>query len=299
MRGEFGLDTLPQRRLEDVLAGETVGNPARRSVDKSLRKREGKLERLQRERQRIRDPRRKRKESPKAQPPDPEREAREEARLREIASGIARCEDRIRGLKTARPQLPTRVLAGDLEGGERPQALPAPLRDLLAALRILACRAETRMAGQPGPGLGSPETARSPLRALFERPASLRPDPAAGTLTVRLMPMATQTQDEALARLVAGLNRSETIYPGTDLRLVCELPVEPEPPAPPLPPTGRSQSAPGTEPPPARAGPEPTPRPGISLETRDILCLSMSRNLVLGPRISPRGVGWRLQGLLP
>ena len=108
------------------------------------------------------------------------------------------------GLKIARPQLPTHVLAGDLEGDERPQALPAPL-----------------------------------LRALFERPASLRPDPAAGTLVARLMPMATQARDEALARLVAELNRSETIYPGTDLRLVYELLVEPEPPAP------------GTEPPPA------------------------------------------------
>ena len=138
------------------------------------------------------------------------------------------------------------MLAGDLEGDERPQALPAPLRDLLATLCILACRAETRLAGQPGPGLGCPETARSLLRALFERP-----DPAAGTLTVRLMPMATQAQDEALARLIAELNRSETIYPGTDLRLVCELLVEPEPPAPPLPPAGGSPSAPGTEPPPA------------------------------------------------
>ena len=251
MRGEFGLDTLPQRRLEDVLAGETVVNPARRSVDRSLRKREEKLERLQRERQRIRDPRRKRKASPKAGPPDPEREAREEARLREIASGTARCEDRSRGLKTARPRLPTHVLAGDLEGEERPQALPAPLRDLLAALRILACRAETRMAGQLGPGLGSPETARALLRALFERPASLRPDPAAGTLAMRLMPMATQAQNEALARLVAEIHRSETIYPGTDLRLVYELLVEPEPPSPPLPPEGGSPSAPGTEPPPA------------------------------------------------
>ena len=124
------------------------------------------------------------------------------------------------------------MLAGDLEGDERPQALPAPVRDLLATLRILACRAETRMAGQPGPGLGSPESARSLLRALFERPASLRPDPAAGTLTVRPMPMATQARDEALARLVAELHRSETIYPGTDLRLVYELLVEPEPPAP-------------------------------------------------------------------
>ena len=67
------------------------------------------------------------------------------------------------------------------------------------------------------------------------------------------MPMATQARDEALARLVADLNRSETIYPGTDLHPVCELPVEPEPPAPapPLPPAGGSPSAPGTEPPPA------------------------------------------------
>ena len=177
LRGEFGLDTLPQRGLEDVLAGETAVNPARRSVGKSLRKREGKL--------------------------------------------------------------------------ERPQALPAPVRDLLATLRIFACRAETRMAGQPDPGLGSPETARSLLRALFERPASPRPDPAAGTLTVRLMPMATQARDEALARPVADLNRSETTCPGTDLPLVCELPVEPEPPAPPLPPAGGPPSAPGTEPPPA------------------------------------------------
>ena len=66
---EFGLDTLPQRGLEDVLAGKTAVNPARRSVGKSLRKREKKLERLQRERQRIRDLRRKRKESPKAGTP--------------------------------------------------------------------------------------------------------------------------------------------------------------------------------------------------------------------------------------
>ena len=46
------------------------------------------------------------------------------------------------------------------------------------------------------------------------------------------MSMATQAQDEAPARLVAELNRSETIYPGTDLRLVYELLVEPEPRAP-------------------------------------------------------------------
>ena len=68
----------------------------------------------------------------------------------------------------------------------------------------------------------------------------------------------------ALARLVAELNRSETIYPGTDLRLVCERPVEPEPPAPapPLPLAGGSPSAPGTEPP-ARLS-----RPGTPLSDR-------------------------------
>ena len=49
------------------------------------------------------------------------------------------------------------------------------------------------------------------------------PDPAAGRLTVRLLHQASQGQDEALAPLLAELNQTRTLYPGTDLRLVYEI----------------------------------------------------------------------------
>ena len=55
-------------------------------------------------------------------------------------------------------------------------------------------------------------------------PASLLPDPAAGTLTVRLLHQASRAHDAALAPLLAELNATRTVFPGTQLRLVYELP---------------------------------------------------------------------------
>ena len=168
MRGEFGLDTLPQRRLEDVLAGETAVNPARRSVGKSLRKREEQLERLQRERERI------------------------------------------RGLKTAGP--------GPRQSGNGPLAAPGAVR----AARQPAARSRRRHAGRAPDAHGDPSAGRGP-----------------GAPGRRAQP---QRDD----------------LPGHG-------------PSPGLRAAGR-----------AGAGPEPAPGPGISLETRDILNLSMSSTLVPG-----------------
>ena len=79
------------------------------------------------------------------------------------------------------------------------------------------------MALAVAPELDSPATARSLLKALFRSDASLRPDPAAGTLTVRLLHLATRAQDQALAPLIEELNRTRTVFPGTQLRLVYEM----------------------------------------------------------------------------
>ena len=104
------------------------------------------------------------------------------------------------------------------------QTLPTPLRMLMQTLRMLAYRAETAMAASLAPQMDNPETARSLLKALFRSDASLLPDAAAGTLTVRLLHQASRAQDTALAPLLAELNQTRTVFPGTDLRLVYELP---------------------------------------------------------------------------
>ena len=115
------------------------------------------------------------------------------------------------------------IQARDLPDGEKLQALPAALRQLHDTLRMIAYRAESAMALAVAPELDSPDTARNLLKALFRSDASLRPDPAAGTLTVRLLHLATRAQDQALAPLIEELNRTRTVFPGTQPRLVYEM----------------------------------------------------------------------------
>ena len=97
------------------------------------------------------------------------------------------------------------IQARDLPDGEKLQALPVALRQLHDTLRMIAYRAESAM-------------------ALFRSDASLHADPAAGTLTVRLLHLATRAQDKALSPfLLEELNRTRTVFPGTQLRLDYEM----------------------------------------------------------------------------
>ena len=84
-------------------------------------------------------------------------------------------------------------------------------------------RLAAQIAIQVAPELDSPDTARSLLKALFRSDASLRPDPVAETLTVRLLHLATRALDKALTPLLEELNRTSTVYPGTQLRMVYEV----------------------------------------------------------------------------
>jgi hypothetical protein len=49
------------------------------------------------------------------------------------------------------------------------------------------------------------------------------PDPQAKTLTIRLHPLANQSSDNAISHLCDQLNQTETLFPGTELRLIYEL----------------------------------------------------------------------------
>ena len=115
------------------------------------------------------------------------------------------------------------MLAGELPPELRLRALPAARRGLQEGLRLIAYRAETALAAVLAPHLGKPAEVRALTRALLQSDASLRPDPAAGTLTVQLQHTACRAHDEALAALLEELNRTQTVYPDTRLRLVYEM----------------------------------------------------------------------------
>jgi len=90
-------------------------------------------------------------------------------------------------------------------------------------VKMVAYRSETAMAHTLGEHMARGDDVRALLCAIYTTAVDLFPDPAVGTLTVRLHRMASRAHDKAVAALCEELTATETVYPGTNLRLVYEL----------------------------------------------------------------------------
>ena len=202
MREEFGLDSLADHTLAEVDPDEQVVNPGWRFLNNAV-------ERLRR---RAADLRLELVGTPRGS-----------KQAHQLQTDIRTADRHLEGLRTARRESGRKMRAGDLSAEDRLQALTTPMRDLFDALRMIVCRAETRLAAALAPGLSRPETARTLVKAMLCGDASIVPDPSAGTLTVRLLHQARRGHDLALAPLLEELNRTRTLYPGTSLRLVYEI----------------------------------------------------------------------------
>ena len=66
-------------------------------------------------------------------------------------------------------------------------------------------------------------------RALLTSDANIIPEPAKGILRIQLLGLGSDACDRMLAPLVEELNGTNTIYPGTELRLVYQLAGNPPP----------------------------------------------------------------------
>lgn len=148
------------------------------------------------------------------------------AEREELRGRIDDAEARLQQLKKEHKELPGHVPVGQIHDPNTVVRLEQERKILVDQIKMVAYRAETELANLVGPLLGHhhPDEARSFLRQVFQLPADILPDPAAGTLRVRLHSMANWRSNRALAELCHFLNSYDTCYPGTDLRLVLEPP---------------------------------------------------------------------------
>jgi hypothetical protein len=93
-------------------------------------------------------------------------------------------------------------------------------KHLVDTLKMVAYRSETAMAQMAREKMHRQDDARSLLRALYSTEAGLLPDEDAETLTVRVHHQANRCSDDVFRHLCMELNQTETIIPGTNLRLV-------------------------------------------------------------------------------
>jgi hypothetical protein len=93
----------------------------------------------------------------------------------------------------------------------------------LDTIKMVAYRAETALAMSLRQHLARTDDARALLREIFVAAAALCPDETAGTLTVNLHHLSNACSDRLAAQLAEELNATETIFPGTQLKMVFKL----------------------------------------------------------------------------
>ncbi|MCY4598286.1 MAG: hypothetical protein OXC19_26230 [Bryobacterales bacterium] len=122
-----------------------------------------------------------------------------------------------------RKSIPSHVRAAGPGPEDRIETLPEAERLLRDTLLMLVYRAETAMLPSLQIGSHPVPDPRAVLKALFTSDACLLPDPAAGTLTVRLHHPTTWGRERQLELVLADLNASRTRYPDTNLWLEYEF----------------------------------------------------------------------------
>ena len=203
LREQFNLDALPTHDLEPLDPDAQVVNPARRALEKTIRRVRS---RLAAARDRL--------------AAALQEQRRDTASLDAEAKALA---GELDELKQQRAELPTHIRAGDLSEQDTLDALPVGGRLFMDVVRMIAYRAETRMMAPVIGAQGKKPNARRLLRALLTCDANLISAHDRGILRVQLLGLGSDACDRMLVPLIEELNATATIYPGTELRLVYEL----------------------------------------------------------------------------
>jgi len=126
-------------------------------------------------------------------------------------------------LKTQRRAVPHHVKVSELPAEFAFERLPQERKQFLDTIKMVAYRAESIMVATVREKLARNDDGRALLQQIFTMPADLIPDLEDNTLTVRLHHSAQRAHDVAIGHLCEALNATETLFPGTKLRLVYKL----------------------------------------------------------------------------
>ena len=106
---------------------------------------------------------------------------------------------------------------------DRFSQLGSKRKHFIDTIKMIAYRAETAMITILRESLKRTDDARSLIREIFTLEADIIPDEKEKTLTIRLHHLTNRLSDKAAQHLADHLNKTETLYPGTNMRLIYKL----------------------------------------------------------------------------
>lgn len=213
MRQHFGIDRLLEYKTEPIAETTRVVNPCYREVDGKIRSNNAKLAR------------RKAKFGSMVYEGELEEKKVEgyERQKAELQEEISLLEKETDELKAKRKECPRHITFAELPEAEQFSALANDKKQIVDTIKMIAYRAETAMANLIKPYMTDKRQARALLRQIYASEADLKPDEENKTLTVSLHNLTNPVSDRIVRKLCQELNATETIFPGSNLRLVYKL----------------------------------------------------------------------------
>jgi hypothetical protein len=212
MGQHYGLDRLVEYGTEPLPDTTVVVNPAWRTKDQAVRRARAVLGRQQAQFGALSLPAH----------AGPEAVATYEQQKGQLLEQVRAQEHTLEQLKRERKEKPRHLALKDLPAPERFSQLRTTKKHFVDTIKLIAYRAETALVATAREKLSRSDDARALVRQVFESAVDLLPNLADQTLTVRLHRLATAVHDQVLEHLCSELTATETVYPGTDLRLIFE-----------------------------------------------------------------------------
>lgn len=214
MREHYSLDRLIEYGTESIPDAISVVNPAWRTLDSQIRSKTGQRHRWAAQFGAL---------ALSEDPSDSQIEGFQQ-RKGQMREEIQALDLEIDNLKQLRKDTAHHIPVKSLPEEDRFTRLRTERKHFIDTFKMIAYRTETSMALllRPHTARGN-DDARALLRQIFQTEADLTPNLAAQTLTVRLHHLTQAAHDQAIEHLLADLNATQTVFPGTNLTLVFKL----------------------------------------------------------------------------
>jgi hypothetical protein len=209
LRDEYLLDGLVDYQIEADDLQRSVPNPARKAVDKEMRKVRAEIKKIQG-----------RYGAAVLEHVQGGTASRltVNAEEKQIQQELKDATERLQKLRAQQKSLPTRIPLAQVQKEGAPVKLATERKHLTNVLKLVAYQIESDLVSLISPHYArADEEGRTLIQTALRCPATIEPSDT--ELRVTLCPLSSAHRSKAVAALCDTLNRLETCFPGTGLRL--------------------------------------------------------------------------------
>lgn len=141
----------------------------------------------------------------------------------DLQEDIEQRDEQVKALKAVRKDTPKHITVGELPEEERFDRLSTQSKYWVDTIKMIAYRAETAMVNICRETMSHPDEVRRLLRAIYSTEADIIVDYETKTLTVQLHHLANKMSSITVQQLCQELTSTETVFPGTDLRVIYKM----------------------------------------------------------------------------